>query len=208
VHRRRPKRRWLRWLLLLAVLDAAVFYWWWSNQAERRYNSIIRDAAAEFGVEYALIKAVIWQESRFREDAMGDAGEIVPTICAALATGSWMIEILLPLLIFVVLMASISIGLWKILSGGIELSGTLRICGESMLSPSGGVEPWQRGISWLGQERGLWPHLSIESQCRLMARDGGKSAEQIVTAARLLGIADLIQRRPGADAGAQRRVPD
>ena len=76
MHRRRPKRRWLRWLLLLAVHDAAEFYWWWRNQAERRYNSIIRDAAAEFGVEYALIKAVIWQESRFREDAMGDAGEI------------------------------------------------------------------------------------------------------------------------------------
>ena len=50
VPRRRTKRRWLRWLLLLAVLDAAAFYWWWSNQAERRYNSIIRDAAAEFGV--------------------------------------------------------------------------------------------------------------------------------------------------------------
>ena len=76
VHRRRTKRRWLRWLLLLAVLDAAAFYWWWSNQAERRHNGIIREAAEEHGVEYALIKAVIWQESRFREDAVGDAGEI------------------------------------------------------------------------------------------------------------------------------------
>ena len=59
--RRRTKRRWLRWLLLLAVLDAAAFYWWWSNQAERRYNGIIREAAEEHGVEYALIKALIWQ---------------------------------------------------------------------------------------------------------------------------------------------------
>jgi len=82
-------------------------------------------------------------------------------------------------------------------------SGVMRICGESMLSPSGDVEPWQRGIAWLGQERGLWPHLSIESQCRLMARDGGKSAEQIVIAARLLGIADLIQRRPGVLSGGE-----
>ena len=42
----------MRWLLLLIVIDAAAFYWWWSNQAERRYNGIIRDAAAEFDVEY------------------------------------------------------------------------------------------------------------------------------------------------------------
>ena len=70
VRRRRPKRRWLRWLLLLTVIDAAAFYWWWNNQVERRYNGIIRDAAAEFGVEYALIKAVIWQESRFDEMAV------------------------------------------------------------------------------------------------------------------------------------------
>ena len=89
VRRRRLKRRWLRWLLLLAVLDAAVFYWWWNNQAERRYNSIIRDAAEEFGVEYALIKAVIWQESRFREDALGEAGEIGLMQLMELAAFEW-----------------------------------------------------------------------------------------------------------------------
>ena len=73
---RHPKRRWLHWLLLLAILDGAAYYWRRGNQAERHYNDIIQDAAQEFGVEYALIKALIWQESRFREDALGDAGEI------------------------------------------------------------------------------------------------------------------------------------
>lgn len=87
--RRRPKRRWLRWLLLLAVVDAAVFYWWWGSKAERRYNGIIRDAAAEFGVEYELIKAVIWQESRFDETAVGEAGEIGLMQLMELAAFEW-----------------------------------------------------------------------------------------------------------------------
>ncbi|PCJ15664.1 MAG: hypothetical protein COB10_00355 [Planctomycetota bacterium] len=82
-------------------------------------------------------------------------------------------------------------------------SGTIRISGESMLSGSDGVEPWQRGISWLGQERGLWPHLSIEAQCRLVARDGGKTAEQIVAVAQSLDMAELIQRRPAALSGGE-----
>jgi len=89
VRRRRPKHRWLRWLLLLAVLDAAAFYWWWSNQAERRYNGIIREAATAFGVEYALIKAVIWQESRFDEKAVGKAGEIGLMQLMELAAFEW-----------------------------------------------------------------------------------------------------------------------
>ena len=89
VRRRRPKRRWLRWLLLLIVIDAAAFYWWWNNQVERRYNGIIRDAAAEFGVEYALIKAVIWQESRFDEKAVGQAGEIGLMQLMELAAFEW-----------------------------------------------------------------------------------------------------------------------
>ena len=87
--RRRPKRRWLRWLLLLAVVDAAAFYWWWGSKAERRYNGIIRDAAAEFDVEYALIKAVIWQESRFDETAVGEAGEIGLMQLMELAAFEW-----------------------------------------------------------------------------------------------------------------------
>ena len=89
MRRRRSKGRWLRWLLLLAVLDAVVFYWWWNNQAERRYNSIIRVAAEEFDVEYALIKAVIWQESRFRENALGKAGEIGLMQLMELAAFEW-----------------------------------------------------------------------------------------------------------------------
>ena len=86
---RRPKRHGLRWLLLLAVVDAAVFYWWWGSKAERRHNGIIRDAAAQFDVEHALIKAVIWQESRFDESAVGEAGEIGLMQLMELAAYEW-----------------------------------------------------------------------------------------------------------------------
>ena len=87
--RRRTRSHWLRWLLLLLIIDAAVFYWWWGNQKERRYNSIIRDAATDFEVEYALIKAVIWQESRFDEMAVGKAGEIGLMQLMELAAFEW-----------------------------------------------------------------------------------------------------------------------
>jgi soluble lytic murein transglycosylase len=68
---------WLFASLLIAfvVLDAAGFLWW-RSRPERRYDDQIRLAAAKYGLEPALIKAVIWQESRFRAEAVGKAGEI------------------------------------------------------------------------------------------------------------------------------------
>ena len=82
-------------------------------------------------------------------------------------------------------------------------SGTISIAGRSMTSSSEPVEPWQRGIEWLGQDRGLWPHLSIEAQCQLSAREGGKSLDQIRQVARWLQIEDRIDRRPAFLSGGE-----
>ncbi|MEC9477447.1 MAG: ATP-binding cassette domain-containing protein [Planctomycetota bacterium] len=82
-------------------------------------------------------------------------------------------------------------------------SGTISIAGRPMTSSSEPVEPWQRGIEWLGQDRGLWPHLSIEAQCHLCARDGGKSPDQIRKMARWLQIEDRIDRRPAFLSGGE-----
>jgi soluble lytic murein transglycosylase len=66
--------RW--WPLALAVLAGmAVGGWWWVRRGGT-YDADIRFAAARYGMDPALIKAVIWRESRFRPSVVGDAGEI------------------------------------------------------------------------------------------------------------------------------------
>jgi soluble lytic murein transglycosylase len=73
----RPSRikLWIGLLLAFLVADL-VLYYWWSNRPEYRYDLQIRTIAPRYGLEPALVKAVIWQESRFRADAIGRAGEI------------------------------------------------------------------------------------------------------------------------------------
>lgn len=81
-------------------------------------------------------------------------------------------------------------------------SGSVVIDGKSMTGGSS-IEPWQRGISWLGQERGLWPHLTVEAQCLLVGGSTGKNRDQVRTLAVDLAIADLIDRRPGQLSGGE-----
>lgn len=48
----------------------------WKKKNEVRFDEQIRSAAERYQIDPALIKAVIWQESRFDPDARGKAGEI------------------------------------------------------------------------------------------------------------------------------------
>ena len=61
-------------VLLLAGI-AAVF-WWQKGTLEQSADVIIAAAGKHYGVEPALIKAVIWKESRFNHRARGASGEI------------------------------------------------------------------------------------------------------------------------------------
>ena len=87
--KRYSKYRWLKWLLIIAIIDISAYLWWAGNKKERRYDNIIQNASIEFNVEFALIKAVIWQESRFNEKAMGEAGEIGLMQLMELAAFEW-----------------------------------------------------------------------------------------------------------------------
>lgn len=51
-------------------------FWWWQNEVERSQDRPIRAAAERYGLEPALVKAIVWRESRFRPDIHGRAGEI------------------------------------------------------------------------------------------------------------------------------------
>lgn len=69
---------WRRSLLLAGLLVAGGggVYWWWEAWLERSQDVPILAAARRYGVEPALIKAVVWRESRFHPHVRGRAQEI------------------------------------------------------------------------------------------------------------------------------------
>lgn len=66
-----------RWILLLVLLvvDLGVLLVW-RFRREHRFDDLIRTAARQYGLPPALVKAVVWQESRFDPDARGSVGEL------------------------------------------------------------------------------------------------------------------------------------
>jgi soluble lytic murein transglycosylase len=55
----------------------------------RRFDREVHQAAERYGVDPALIKAVIWRESAFRPDARGRSGEIGLMQIRELAAADW-----------------------------------------------------------------------------------------------------------------------
>ena len=63
-------------IAVLCIACGAGWYWYWRADKERRQDSVIRVAAGRYGVDPALIKAIVWRESRFDPSARGRADEI------------------------------------------------------------------------------------------------------------------------------------
>jgi soluble lytic murein transglycosylase len=61
---------------VILVVLAAGFYWWRIDWLERSQDLPIRAAARRYGVEPALVKAIVWRESRFNPSARGRAEEL------------------------------------------------------------------------------------------------------------------------------------
>lgn len=62
--------------LSLSGLIALILYLLWNNRHEHRQDNAILAAAKRHGVDPALVKAVVWRETKFDPDAKGRAGEI------------------------------------------------------------------------------------------------------------------------------------
>lgn len=71
------------------ALDAWLANWWWERRREERAETHILAAARRYGVEPALVKAVVWRESRFQANAVGTAGELGLMQVGALAGQEW-----------------------------------------------------------------------------------------------------------------------
>lgn len=63
-------------LLLLPLLGGMGAYWWYHAWREHSQDVPILAAARRYGVEPALVKAVVWRESRFYPGTRGGKGEI------------------------------------------------------------------------------------------------------------------------------------
>ncbi len=64
-------------LLLLPGAALVLGIWWWRQSwLEHSQDVPIRAAALRYSLDPALVKAVVWRESRFKPNARGQAGEI------------------------------------------------------------------------------------------------------------------------------------
>ncbi|MGV3774248.1 MAG: lytic transglycosylase domain-containing protein [Verrucomicrobiales bacterium] len=65
----------IAFLVAFAIVDLVLIFWWRTSRTTQ-FDGDIRAAARKYHVDPALIKAVIWQESKFHAEVRGQAGEI------------------------------------------------------------------------------------------------------------------------------------
>lgn len=73
---------------LLLIAGGAAFFWR-GIRIEHRYDTQIGSAAQRYGVEPALVKAIVWRESRFNASARGGKAEIGLMQLQELAAQEW-----------------------------------------------------------------------------------------------------------------------
>lgn len=61
---------------LFATINVCGWWWWRAYQLDHSQDEVIIAAASIYDMDPALIKAVIWRESRFNPEARGAAGEL------------------------------------------------------------------------------------------------------------------------------------
>jgi soluble lytic murein transglycosylase len=86
-------RHWLPWVLVGTVLVFVLLTALWVQRTQPRrdgrFDREIQQAAGRYGVDPALVKAVIWRESAFDAKARGRSGEIGLMQIQELAAVDW-----------------------------------------------------------------------------------------------------------------------
>jgi soluble lytic murein transglycosylase len=82
------KRRVILWTTLFVVLLIAG-YLWREAERERKFFPQIREAAQRYNVDPALVKAVVWRESRFDPSVRGGHGELGLMQIQEIAAQEW-----------------------------------------------------------------------------------------------------------------------
>lgn len=75
--------------ILLLITLALVLGWFWLSRYEDRFDPQIRTAAQRHRLPPALVKAVVWKESRFDPGVRGRAGEIGLMQVTEVAAQEW-----------------------------------------------------------------------------------------------------------------------
>lgn len=70
-------------------MDVSLIHTWRQQRRADHVERFIQDAALRHGVDSALVKAVVWRESRFHESARGGVGELGLMQVGALAAQEW-----------------------------------------------------------------------------------------------------------------------
>lgn len=70
------RRKWLPIVALVLIGDAVGGWLYYRHRREHSQDAVIRAAAMRYGVDGALVKAVVWRESWFNPAVRGKAGEL------------------------------------------------------------------------------------------------------------------------------------
>ncbi len=83
------KRRRLLVFLVLIVCVGSIGTWRYCRWRDHRFDAVIVGAAQRYGVTPALVKAVVWRESRFNPSVRGRKSEFGLMQIRAEAAGEW-----------------------------------------------------------------------------------------------------------------------
>jgi soluble lytic murein transglycosylase len=85
----RPAQRRLIGVAVLLLIGLGLVDWWYERRKEQRYDAEILSVAQRYAVSPALVKAVVWRESKFNPRVRGRVGEIGLMQIRSLTAQEW-----------------------------------------------------------------------------------------------------------------------